>query len=519
MSIDGIYKIINNDGIQDKLIMATDRLKARLLDIGTDRLVQLRQEYPGMSDEELLLMDQSWMPSLASIEKTHVLFVNATYKPFVALASSYSKSYPKSGSLPRLGTTVAFTMPLHGEFVNDAVVNIRLENFKAIDTTNKVRYVEMLGHRLFKNTRFVLGQHILDSYTADKYNIHWQYKVPTGKETGYLRNMGQEIPSVGTLTADPANDEVREYRYFGSGPQTFKTTQPAIDLWIPLLFWFKDVNTSLPNFLFPYGQTDIQIDLESEANLVAYANYSNTTGPVYTPPTITACTLYMNHLFLLPEIHQIFISKFGFQLIRVTRQQNLILQNSSNSVLLNNIRWPVESLYVGFRPVANLTRSDRWHRNTAIKSKSVQEAVIVNVGAIVANNAIYYEESPVVSSIMLRAHDITLFPEAPPAFYNSYMPYAHGPNLKTPKDLGWMLFNFCINPGEYQPSGHFNASQSREITLQYISAIDPDPDPIGHTLPPQPYINESNPVELLVHAECINFLLVNNNMAVLRFST
>jgi hypothetical protein len=57
--------------------------------------------------------------------------------------------------------------------------------------------------------------------------------VNSHKETGYLRNIGQEIPKVGLLTADPTVDEVREYRYFGNGPQTFKQTQPDIENRVP----------------------------------------------------------------------------------------------------------------------------------------------------------------------------------------------------------------------------------------------------------------------------------------------
>jgi hypothetical protein len=513
MSVGGVFTLINNDEIQDKLIMATDELMLRIQKIGKKRLEKLKAKpaYAGLSDSEIVKKDKSWMPTLAQIEKKHIVFVHSTYKPFVSIAHEYSKTMPRGGQA-KLGQSFNFTMPVYGEFVNDAVVYIKLENFSAKSTLDKVRYVEMLGHRICKTTKFKLNQCELDSYTADRHNINWQFKVPQNKELGYLRNIGQEVPKLGYLTADPTVDEVREYRYFGDGPQTFKTIQPTLELWIPLLFWFKDINTSLPNFLFPYGQTDIEIELEKEENLVAYANYSGSGGTIYNPPVITSCALYMNHIFLLPEISRIFATRFSFQLIRITRTHRIAnLHKSEDSVLLQQLKWPIECMYVAFRPSDNLTNSQRWHRNTVISTKNVKEAVVTGVATIQVNNAVYYNEEHVISSLGLRAYDIPIYPDLPPAFYNSYIPFRYGTQLKTPRDLGWYMLNFNVNPGEYQPSGHFNASPGRELYLQYVSAINPD----SHV----PYISSENSVELIVVADCINFLLVKNKSAVLRFST
>jgi hypothetical protein len=509
MSTGGVFTLITNDGIQDKLIMATDKLRQRIREIGCKRLKELRTRYPNTPDIKLLKMNTSWMPSLTAIERTHIVFTNSSFKPYVSMAFEYSKTLPKQK--PSFGQMLSFTMPVYGEFVNDAVVYMKLDGFQAINAADKVRYSEMLGHRIFKNTAFSLAQVTLDSYTSEKYNVHWQYKVPPHKELGWLRNMGQEVPKLGYLTADPTVDEVREYRYFGDGPQTFKTIQPSIELWIPLLFWFKDMQNALPNFLFPFGQTNIDIQLESDANLVAFANYSGTNGAVYTPPVITECALYLNHVFLLPEIHKIFVAKFGFQLIRVTKQQNESLSIDNGSVLLHGIKYPVETLYCAFRPVANLANSQKWHRNTVVTQVAVQEAVVTALATVQVNNAIYYTETPVISKLELRAHDIVIYPSLPPSFYNSYVPSRFGNSIKTPLDSGWYMLNFSVNPGDNQPSGYFNSSRERELYLNYISAIDPSTN--------VPYIKKTTPANLYVLAECINFLLTSNNSATLRFST
>lgn len=513
MSVGGIFTIITNNGIQDKLIMNMDLLASRIKDIVGQRFNALRRDpkYVGKKDIDIMKATNDWIPRLVDIEKSHIVFVNATFKPYVSVAHEYSKTLPKGGQSV-LGQSFGFTMPTIGEFVGDSVVHIRLSGFAAKAAANKVRYIEMLGHRIMKNTRFKLNGLTLDEYTADRYNINWQFKVQPGKETGYLRCIGQEQPKLGYLVADPTVDEVREYRYFGDGAQTFKTTQPTLDMWIPLLFWFKDVHSALPNFLFPHGQTDIEIDFETAANLIAYANYNGDPDPIYNPPVVSLCELYMNHIFIDPAIHKIFKKRFGFQLIRVTRTHTVNnLMKSDDSVFLQKIKWPVESLYVAFRPAANLTNSQRWHRNAAITTTSVKEAVVTGIATLQVNTATYYTETPVVSTIGLQSHGIVIYPPLPPEFYNSYIPTQYGAHLKTPRDMGWFMMNFNFHPGEFQPSGYLNTSVGRELYLDYTSAIDPDTS--------LPYIRSGNAIDLIVVADCINFLLTKNNAATLRFTT
>jgi hypothetical protein len=508
-TIGGAFTIVNNDGIQDKLIMATDKLRNILKHIGCLRLIEMRRENPELSDQELLAKDTSWMPSLATIEQSHILFVNSTFKPFVSIASEYSKNYVKGGVLPELGNRAVFTLPIYGEFVNDMVLNVKFNSIQSYHAQDKVRYYEMLGHRLLKKTTFSIGNQILDSYTNEKYNIHYQYNVTSDKESSYLKCIGQETPKLGYLTADPLVDEVREYKYFGDGNQTFKTVQPQVELWIPLLFWFKDIKNSFPNFLINYGQTNIEIDLESADKLITNANYSGSPEPLHNELKLTECSLYINHIFLLPEIYKIFTAKFGFQLIRVTLQNNFTLIKHNDNILLHTVKWPVESLYFGFRPKNNDDHSQKWYRNSIITERTIKQPVIVGNDEVQVNEAQFIVEDHVIDNIQLKAHDVSLFPKTSAKFYSDYMPYAY--NVRTPKDLGWYALHFARKPGDQQPSGHFNTSQNRELVLSYESAI----NPLTNTT----YINSTNPVEFYVCAECINFLLINNNTATLRFAT
>lgn len=543
MSQEGVFQLITNTGIQSNLIYNFDLLQQSICSHAKHRtdkltnlelLAQLQNEwkakgnslstFPNVDLEsvdyktrrkniaaQIMEKTTDWLPTIQDIEKTHIMYVNSTFKPIIAMASSYRKVGANGQSNTTLGSKLTFTVPVNGEFVNDMVVNLKLVGLHATLSQDKVRYVELLGHKLFKRTSFKMRNNLLDEYTPEVANVALQHHIPIGKEEGYLRMIGQEVKKEGFLTADAAVDEVREYRYFGDGPQTFKTIQPTLDLWIPLHFWFKDIRTPLPNFMVPYGETNVEIELESDTNLIAYANYSLTTGPVYVAPVLRDCNLYVNHLYFAPEIYKLFRNRVSEQLIRVHRLQTVSsVTRNSDSILLNSLKWPVEQMYVAFRPTANLSNSQKWHRNAAITTNNVKEAVVTGVATIQVNTASYFTETPVVSTLSLTASSIPIYPEAPLAFYNSYLNYRFGASYKCPQDLGWALFNFAQKPDEPNPSGHFDSSNDREMYLSYTAALDSSNTPL---------ISADNPCDIIIVAQCLNVLTTKDRMAVLKYST
>ena len=587
MSSGGVFKLLANDGVQDSLLMASAYLKARL-----KKIMQKNIENSAyLNSLPHLDPETSWIPDMRMIEKTHLMFVNGSYKPFVACGFEYNKVAAQG--LVNFGSNVKFTIPMFGEYVNDTVVHVKLTGLRAINPSDRVRYVSMLGHKLFKNTAFKVNGNPLDNYTSDDYNAFFQFHVQPAKRVGWLRNMGQEIPNLAYLTADPALDLHRELKWFGDGNQTLKQSHDSVDLWIPLLFWFKDVECSLPNVAIPFGQTDISIELAEVSELVGFADYGG--GGGYVEPTIETMNLYMNNIFVNPEIHNLLIKKFGFSLIRVHGHHTELLKDGNRSVLLSNLKWPTETLYVAFRPIGNESLSQYWHNASALTRTDIKVPVVAQnaslttdglvlaapaptvdtaslvqtsgpalsvtddfyigydfiitgghgynaldpsgnrftvtdyVGAtttisvtpawvvvpnatttfelftpqVAINVARYYKESPTINTLEVIAHGIVLYRKTDESFYNSYLPYRFGEKMNTPIDRGWYMINFNFLTGEYQPSGHVNLSRIREFYLKYTSS----------------YISNSNRVNLVVLADLINFLLVKDGSATLRYST
>lgn len=356
-------------------------------------------------------------------------------------------------------------------------------------------------------------------------------------------------------------DPVQEVVQVVNGPQTPKPAQPPLEIWNKLRFWFcDDVRLSVPSVSIPFGQRFITIDLASASDLVyevpsvtvCYNQlYTGGEGRIlqFTPYyqvggidgyssssfDILTMEMYINNIFVNPEIHDIFIKRIGFSLIRVYRKQKQQLNQDSNDVLLSQLKWPVEYMYTGFRPKFNIATPTAsagtpsgnwdiwhdWHRmtrqisaSTPVKGGVCWGQTLGGTTEGVAGLTLQYSAQngdikywiPVqtVDQMSLTSHGIAIFDSFRDKFYNQYTPYNYGGYvLNTPDDIGAFIINLSLFPRSYQPAGHINLSRARETYISYQSS----------------YISATTPTDLLVAAVTINFLLISDGSAILRYST
>lgn len=510
MSTAGIFKLITNDGKQDRMLMATQLLNTRL------QQIQRMRAKNGARDPT---------PTLVDIERTHILFMNAHFKPFAAIGYEYNKVQPQSGTA-LFGSTIQFSIPQFGDFFNDMVFHCKISGTNAVNnaqaTNNlngKFRYAELLGHKLLKKVTFDVNGNHLDEYTSDVMNTHFAFYVSKDKEVGYKRGIGQQVP-IPAIVNDPFSDTAFQYSLL-DGPQTPKTTHDEIDLWIPLLFWFNtDPRLSIPSVSIPYGQRFITLELETLDRL--------TSGDAFVDPIITDASLYINNIFVNPEIHDIFIKRIGFNLIRVHRTQRQVIEAGHDEILLSNLKWPITVMYVCFKPSENEDSIENWHRCGLIDEReacvAASQPAPTPPGStfkqLVSRGADYKKCIRPVSTLGVSAHGIPIYNSATPSsFYNTYIPYTYGPEkIRTPDDCGAFMIPFCLYPGSYQPSGHINISRAREFYLNYTSATVPAGF-VGARTPGDDIISADNPAIMVVVAIAINFLLISDGSAVLRYST
>jgi hypothetical protein len=302
-----------------------------------------------------------------------------------------------------------------------------------------------------------------------------------------------------------------------------------------------------------------------------------------------------------PEVHKIYIKRVGFSLIRVHRQQLFTLNNPSQDLLLQQLKWPVEYLFVGAKnrdyfspsdPSLMRKNLDSWDKYSIYTDNTFTQAgyVLDKASALCAydptgtltlgvttsgaltGNSLLAQNLPVGSririagtsftvttagvagalvtatvvvtpfpavaisatnavpptaqvltsqgqdysaktwvssldSVTVTAHGINIYQQFPSSFFNAYTTYHYGgPNINAPTDVGSLFIPFCLFPGSYQPSGHINISRAREFYLTYTASVfDP---------------NGAAAIGILVIiASAINFLLISDGSAVLRYST
>lgn len=341
---------------------------------------------------------------------------------------------------------------------------------------------------------------------------------------------------------------VRECLQAVDGPQTPKYEQPQLEIWNKLRFWFNDdARLSIASVSIPFGQRFITIDLARQ-DLIAFefpglyvrqvkdaSNPFLSTGPIRTvsyrpwvsPGTLSEIALsrvelYVNNIFVNPEVHDIFIKRIGFSLIRVYRQHRVRSNSDSHDErLLSQLKWPIEYMFVGLRPTWNVNSANPqqwrdWHRMAKVndivrddydisevgEGTGILPTSITRVGQVVPDT--WVKELKTVDSLTLTAHGINIHDTFPDVFFNAYNPFNYGgPAIVTPTDEGALMINFALYPKSYQPSGHLNVSRAREFFLHWNTR----------------YVGSTTPADLLAVAIAINFLLITDGSAVLRYST
>jgi hypothetical protein len=390
------------------------------------------------------------------------------------------------------------------------LIHIRIDKLIARTANDRVRYADFIGHKILKKCQFVISNNVIDEYDRELYNIYYNLHTPEGKKISWLKCMGQEIPFVGTLISDPVNDTHKEVRYISNGFQTLKQNHPRLELFIPLLFWFnRDYRLVFPNHLKPYGQLKVRIELEQSQQLMGSLDIINDVyNQNFDIPLIQSCTLYTKHIYMNPDIQDIFISKLGFNLIRIYKKVEKILLNNDDRISIQELKFPIESLYVLFRPTINETGIDNfqtWNLNSIANLTYVKTPVIYNVGGVDTlgiNNIKYYNELPIVNAFRFEGNDSAIYGTQSVKFYDGYLPHISGQSIMSNNNNIYYL-PFTFNPQQHQPCGYFNLSKIRELYLEYSSDV----------------IETYKPVKVYIYATALNFLLLSQNAATLKYIT
>jgi hypothetical protein len=578
MSNSAVFVLIANDGRADRLINATQLLNQRIKDIMCARKAAgMFDVSPTLSEIErthFLPVNAHFKPLVAigfEYNKCRttsgstgfgesMTFSIPQFGDFfndMVLHWQYGKFSGRSRKAPTQATTAT---PGPGEYPQDAGT----ETYALVDAQgaavndgdeyqNLVRYVEYPAEAAIKKVEFTVNGNPLDLYTTETIVFLRKFTLRKDKEYGYNALTGQENVQHGysDLQTNDVIDKEAGGAVVGSdtarlqlnvlnGPQTARLEQPEIELWHPLRFAFNEnVALSIPSVSIPFGQRYITVDLNAQERVIQevpnlYLKKTNaaTTGTTveYTAldglaadtgsnelvaPAWKKAELWINNIFVNPEIHDIYIKRIGFTLMRVFRHHQTSVQTNADQILLSNLKWPIEYMFVGFRPKWNTKATNPnmwrdWHRMHKSDEVAFNQGAVVQTSdtEVHATDLVvdgkYFKQNPTVDQISIEAHGVPIYNDFEASFFNLYMPYHYGGhNIVATDDIGALMINFCLYPGTYQVSGHINVSRAREFYIKWASS----------------YIKSDRVCDLLVTAIAINFLLITDGSAVMRYST
>jgi hypothetical protein len=508
MSQSGIFRLVLRDERFDKFFTASDYLRQRLSEVRKER------EAAGNPNPQ---------PTFADLEKTHILYLRAVYRPFATVASEYVrvKSSGAASALSATGGTAEFTFPIYGHFTSDMVFHVKFRDVGTADPTigevanasPRFRFCSYPGMRLFRKVSFRSDETLIDDYVSDEVSFVNKFMVGADRRRAWDRGMGQAELRTAEYFNSNGFTGVLPYR---EGLQTPKFLHESQDLWVPAQFWMcGDAANALLNDLVPNSQRTVVCDLAPLQEIIqAIDQNTDAVVPLPFDRVGIQVDLYVNNLFVNPEVHDLFASRIGFSLIRVHRRQKKTLNMSTASILMDQLKYPAEYLYVGFRDRRNLEDFDHWHLYGRARERT--EATALLAPAVVWNEAFGVCQlvcrrakevdtlDPIAESFKLTAHGIDLFPTLPASFFSSYLPqrYFAGTAIVSPADTSAFLATFCLYPGQFNPSGYYNLSAGRELYLSYQASK----------------VDTFQTAELVVSMSALNFLVRKGDKVSLRYA-
>ncbi len=387
--------MLANAGKQDQMLLATDVLAKRLCQIR-----KLRQA-----------RGQDANPTVDDIARTHMVFTHSQFKPMCALTFEYSKQQSAQGA-NAFGADITFNINQFGEFFSDIALHVELEGPSTSTVTGidllpvsdrpLYRWADWLGDRLVAHASFSIATNLLDDYTRDEAVMKRELFVPPWKLEAWKRCLGQESSVEGTYVqpnwvgSGVAPSEI-QHRMVGAvrtGLQTPKgipEVAEKVDLVIPLRFWFcSDVSQAVSSVAIPSNQRMLTVKL---ANMNEVCELVPRGTKTWADPGVQLGSqsvqlkrveLYINNLFVSPEVHDVYLNRLGFSLVRVHRRQVSHVSSGSGEFQLNQLKWPLEWLAISTKLTKNVnpsTNEERrkalstWHRHDAATTRQYSTAL------------------------------------------------------------------------------------------------------------------------------------------------
>lgn len=527
-----IYILLSNDGEQDFILTSDKILHTRLQKI-RNKNISLKRKMEARTGRP---SNESIEAQIADVTQTHNLWIHRRFHPYVAMAHTFIVTQIFAGSLNlRSGGAMQFDLEYAGEFYNKACLHFKItESSIGLDGPDK-QYFAMaprFAHKLVKDVEWRVNTNELDKYDNHFMNSNYEFEIPEDKRAGYNRCIGQQNPEVarvnqfesvitatgGSLGSAGYDEEVS----VTNGFQTRKTAHSEMEIFLPLQFWWnQESEESFSVLTVPNGQRIIKVNIEKLENLIQM--YDKNGAPIAydvnkftTEPTFETAELYVQNIYINPEINDIYIDRIGFNLVSLHRYQDFSISSSRFNERLSLFKWPVEELRYAALPRENSTntRVEDWDNYAVVDPQTVNLAgrwhsndSTVSTVQLTATHRKCYD---IFKTISFTIQGLKLYDNFPSSFFQDFTPTAfseeHG-RVAPKKGCSWGLINFNQKLGNPELSGHVNISRVRESffsgTTEHVGA--------GAAAPAVD--------EVIVHVQgkARNFTFITNGNIIIRF--
>ena len=231
------------------------------------------------------------------------------------------------------------------------------------------------------------------------------------------------------------------------------------NLFVPLEFWFnRNVGLALPLIALQYHEVKVNIDFETLANCLQYANGS--TSPVigtHVSTDIVKASLWVDYIYLDTDERRRFAQlshEYLIEQLQFTGDETVTasVTAATSQRIKMNFNHPVKELVWVVQNDARVglgSGSNNWINFATDAPATANGTVATNYGA---SNPVDESAS---TNIQLNGQDRFYAREG--SYFNLVQPYQHHENCGG--NPGINVYSFALKPEEHQPSGTLNFSR------------------------------------------------------------
>ena len=391
----------------------------------------------------------SILPSCTSLERSHNNIFVKRKKPTMGGYEKYTKTSIPSSRGIKFGSNINFTIPNDGRTVSECIFHIKISNVESI---HQIRYVDFPGHR------------ILESVKINLPGMQWGYNPELLNLKCHLHNdlswnacFGQDKIYNFDIYPAPENDKnkIKPYTLQGQsseGYQTYKYKHDSLDLYIPIFLGLES-ECSIP--LLSSNPISLSIDLTDLRELISIKSNSESSkiGSINSESkfrnsnlietvmyTIEICEFYTKHQYIEAENWNLIIYKWPTTIITTYMIFNPLLTTPQGNHSFKLPDCAIDNIYVGFRPVENITRSKYWFSNKFIKFGEQKMLVKGTDEELIWYASSVPIDENIVKKLTLTINDTTIDHDV--GFLSTYMSFKKKTN---PKFGPWYMFTDLLH--------------------------------------------------------------------------